>query len=156
MIDMERKLFGNSLIFQLYGVLNLILIAFLLTLLVLIFNGIYLLTRIEFAVFIAFHIFLLFFVRMHYLFVLYDDKSQKIEFHYTRRFSLKWKKNSRTVQLPIKQLDGYKITRDSFGLAVISFFKREKGERYELGPFVVGVITKQQKARLRESFGEPL
>jgi hypothetical protein len=152
----NKKLYDNHSLFAAYGLINIMLVIFLLVLLVLIFNEIYLLTRIEFVAFIAIHIFLLFFVRIHYLKVFFDQKQKKVEFHYNRRFSLTWLKNSRTVLLPLGQFDGYEIKKDSLGLAIISFYKKKNDERYELGPFVVGFISKRERLFLKESLGESL
>jgi len=152
----EKLLFENRLLFVIYGVLNVLLLAILLVLLVLIFNDIYILSRIGFVFFIGIHLALLFFIKIQYLRISYDEGKQKIEFHYSKRFGLKWHKNARTVLLALSQFDGYEISKDSFGLAIISFYKLEKKERYELGPFYIGFISGKQSSALVEAFGESL
>ena len=123
---------------------------------ILLFNDIYVLSRTGFVVFVGIHLFLLFFIKIHYLYILYNDEKQKIEFHYNKRFGLKWARKSRTVLLPLKQFDGYKISKDSMGISTISFFKLEHKERYELGPFHVGFIPQKVKEAIKETFGESL
>jgi hypothetical protein len=153
---MEKKLLDTRNIFILYGVINLLLILILLTLLILIFNDIYILSRIGFVVFVGVHLILLFFIKIHYLCIYYDEGKQKIEFHYNKRFGLKWQQRSRTVVLPFKQFDGYKLQKDSLGLLTISFFKLEKKEKYELGPFHIVFINKKERRNLEDAFGESL
>jgi len=152
----EKKIFDNRLLFILYGLLNVFLIIILLVLLILLFNDIYILSRIGFVIFVGIHLFLLFFIKINYLCIHYDGQKQKIEFHYNKRFGLRWEKRSRTVLLPLKQFDGYKIDKDSIGIAVISFYKLENKERYELGPFHIGYISKKIKKHLEDTFGESL
>ena len=144
----EKKIFDNRFLFVFYGLLNLVLILILLVLLILIFNDIYVLSRIGFVLFVGLHLALLFFIKIHYLQISYNEEKQKIEFHYSKRFGLTWQKRSRTVLLPLKQFDGYEISRDSLGIAVISFYKLEKKERYELGPFFVGIISAKEKKNI--------
>jgi len=150
---MEKKIFDNRPIFQLYGWVNVLLIVFLLSLLILIFNQVYLLSRFQFVIFVGIHLALIFFVKVHYLSISFDEIQGKVEIHYNRKFGLRWLKKSRTTLVAIKQLDGYKFTKDSLCLPVISFIKTENGERYELGPFHVGYISKKQMKILEDSFG---
>ena len=152
----EKKIFDNKISFLLYGILNIALLVVLLILLVLLLNDIYLLSRTGFVVFVGIHLFLLFFVKIHYLYVIYNEEKQKIEFHYNKRFGPRWQKRSRTVLLPVQQFDGYKVRRDSMGIAIISFYKKEKKEQYELGPFHVGILSKKKKESLAEVFGDSL
>lgn len=152
----NKKILDSSSLFILYGVLNLLLIFVLLALLILLFNDIYILSRTGFVAFVGVHLFLLFFIKIQYLCLFYDDEKQVIEFHYNKRFGLKWRQKSRTVLLPLKQLDGYNISKDSMGIAVISFFKLEQKERFELGPFHVGFISNEVKQKLKDAFGESL
>lgn len=152
----EKKIFDNKAIFILYGVLNIVLLLVLLTLIILLFNNIYILGRIGFVLFVGIHLFLLFFIKIHYICIFYDEEKQKIEFHYNKRFGLRWQKKSRTVQLPLKQFDGYKIHKDSMGISVISFFKLENKERFELGPFHIGVISKGKMKHMEDTFGDSL
>jgi hypothetical protein len=152
----EKKVFDNKAIFMAYGLLNIFLLIVLLVLLILLFNDIYILSRFGFVIFVGIHLFLLFFIRIHYLCIFYDDEKQKIEFHYNKRYGLKWQKRSRTVLLPLKQFDGYNIAKDSMGISVISFFKLEHKQRFELGPFHIGILSKRIKKNLEESFGESL
>ena len=153
---MERKIFDNKLLFMLYGVVNFLLIIILLTLLIFFINDVYILSRIGFILFVGVHLFLVFVVKIHYLCIYYDDKKQKIEFHYNRRFGLMWQKKIRTVLLPLKQFDSYKISKDSIGIAIISFYKLDQKERFELGPFHVGLISKKEMQLLEDSFGTAL
>ena len=153
---MERKIFDNKLLFMLYGLVNVLLFIFLITLVILLLNDIYILSRIGFVIFVGIHLFLLFFIKIHYVCIYYDDKKQKIEFHYNRRFGLMWQKKIRTVLLPLKQFDGYEFSKDSLGIMVISFYKLEQKERYELGPFHVGFISKKEKQLMEDAFGAAL
>jgi len=148
---MERKLFDNHRFFAAYGWINVLLVVFLLTLLVLIFNEIYLLPRLGFVVFVAIHLMLLFVIKVHYLCVLLDEENERIEFNYSKKFGWCWLQKARTTLLPIKHFDGYKIEKNSFGLPVISFFKKENGEQFELGPFHVGQISQKEKEILKTS-----
>ena len=150
---MAKKLFENRILFSIYGWLNIILVLILLTLLVLIFNEIYLLSRIGFVVFVGIHVVLFFFVKVHYLCVFIDEENEKIEFHYNRKFGWRWKQKARTTLLPVRQFDGFKIDKDSLGFPVISFFKKENGEQFELGPFHIGYISKKQLKILKEKLG---
>lgn len=152
----EIKVFDNKVIFLLYGIVNIILLFVLLMLIILLFNDIYILSRTGFVIFVGIHLFLLFFIKIHYVCIFYDEEKQKIEFHYNKRFGLRWQKRSRTVLLPLKQFDGYKIRKDSMNIPVISFFKKENKERYELGPFHVGFLSRSKKEHLKEVFGESL
>lgn len=152
----EKIIYSNKGLFLAYSIANIFLMFFLLTLLILLFNDIFILSRVGFVFFVGIHISLLFFIKIQYLRIAYDEEKQLIEFHYNRRFGLKWQKKSRTVQLPLKQFDGYTLTKDSFGLTNISFFKREKKERYELGPFHIGFISKSEHHLLEETFGNSL
>lgn len=152
----EKKIFDSKVLFLIYGIVNIFLIVILLTLIILLFNDIYILSRIQFVVFVGFHLFLLFFIKIHYLSIFYDDKNQKIEFHYNRRYGLRWQKRVRTVLLPLKQFDGYKIEKDIMGISVLTFYKFENKERYELGPFHVGMISVKEKKELENTFGKSL
>ena len=107
-------------------------------------------------IFVGAHLFLLFFINVHYLCIYYDEAKQKIEFHYNKRFGLKWQQRSRTVLLPLKQFDGYKLQKDSLGLHTISFYKLEKKEKYELGPFHIVFLSKKERQNLEDAFGESL
>lgn len=153
---MDKNIVDNKNLFIVYGVANLLLLLFLLTLLILFFYDVYILSRIGFVVFVGIHLFLLFFVKIHYLCIFYNDEKQKIEFHYNKRFGLKWQQKSRTVLLPLNQFDGYTLDKDSLGLFMISFFKLEQNEKYELGPFHIGFLTKKEKQNLENAFGESL
>ena len=152
----EEKIFDNRFLFVLYGMLNLFLIIVLLILLILIFNDIYILSRVGFVLFLGLHLSLLFFIKIHYLSIFYHEEKQRIEFHYSKRFGLNWQKRVRTVLLPLKQFDGYEISKDSLGIAIITFFKLEQKERYELGPFHVGILSGKVKNALEKAFGESL
>lgn len=152
----EKKIYDNKPLFLLYGLLNLLLILFLLALIILIFNDIYIFSRIGFVIFIGIHLFLLFFIKIHYLCIFYNDEKQKIEFHYNKRFGIRWQQKTRTVLLPLKQFDGYEIDKDSMGITVLSFFKKEQKEQYELGPFHVGFISKKETQLFKDAFGEAL
>jgi len=152
----EKLLFENRRLFVLYGALNVLLIAALLVLLVLILNEIYILGRIGFVIFVGIHLSLIFFIKVHYLRISYDEENQKIEFTYNKKFGLKWQINARTVILPLHQFDGYELNKDSLGIAFISFYKLEKKERYELGPLSVGIISRRQRSALNEAFGDSL
>jgi hypothetical protein len=152
----EKRIFNNQLLFVIYGLLNVVLILILLVLLILIFNDIYILSRMGFIIFVGIHLSLLFFIKIHYLCIFYHEEKQSIEFHYSRRFGLKWKKRVRTVLLPLKQFDGYELSKDSLGIAIISFYKLERKERYALGPFYVGFISPKERKALADVFGESL
>ena len=151
-----KRLFSNRLLFVIYGMLNVVLVLLLLVLLILMFNDIYVLSRMEFIIFVGIHLSLLFFIKVHYLSIFYHEDKQSIEFHYTKRFGLNWQKRARTVLLPLKQFDGYELEKDSLGVAIISFYKLEQKERYALGPFHVGFISSKEKKALKEAFGESL
>ncbi len=88
--------------------------------------------------------------------IYYDDEKQKIEINYNKRFGLKWKQKIRTVLLPLTQFDGYKMSVDFMGISIISFFKLEQKERYELGPFHIGFISKKEKQLMENTFGASL
>jgi energy-coupling factor transporter transmembrane protein EcfT len=150
-----KKLYSNHFIFSLYSYINVLLIIFLLTLLVLIFNQIYVLSRFGFVIFVGIHLALLFFVKVHYLSIYLDEENKKIEFHYNRKFGFRWLRKSRTSLLPLKQLESYKISKDSLGLPMISFFKKENKELYELGPFHVGHISQISMKNLTDFLGDP-
>ena len=152
----EQRIFENKLLFILYGALNIVLIFALLILLILLLNDIYILSRIGFMIIVVLHLFLIFFIKIHYLAILYNDEKQKIEFHYNKRFGLKWKVKSKTVLLPLSKFDGYKLSKDSMGISVISFFKLELKERFELGPFHIGYVSEKERRKMEESFGEAL
>ena len=153
---MERKIFDNKLLFMLYGLVNVLLFIFLITLVILLLNDIYILSRIGFVIFVGIHLFLLFFIKIHYVCIYYNDEKQKIEFHYNRRFGLMWQKKIRTVLLPLKQFDSYEISKDSLGIMVVSFYKLEQKERYELGPFHIGLISKKEMQLFEDTFGTAL
>lgn len=150
----EKKLYDNKQIFIWYGLFNVVLFIILLTILIFLINEIYILNRIGFVLFVGTHLFLVFFVKIHYMSIYYNDDKQKIEFHYNRRFGLKWQNKIRTVLLPLKQFDSYKISKDSMGLGIISFYKLEQNERYELGPFHVGIILRKEKQIIKDTLGE--
>lgn len=152
----EQKIYENKVLFMLYGIVNILLLLFLLTLLTLYLNDIYILSRVGFVMFVGLHLFLLFFIKMHYLCIFYDEEKQSIEFHYNKRFGWKWQQKIKTVLLPGKQFDRYKISKDSMGISVISFFKLEQKERYELGPFYIGYLSIKEKQLLKAAFGESL
>ena len=152
----EKKIYSNKGLFIGYGIVNLLLVLILLTLIILLINDIQVLSRVGFIFFVGIHISLLFFIKIQYLRISYDDDEQKVEFHYNKRYGLKWEQKARTVLLPMKQFDGYKITTDSLGIIIISIFKLEKKEQYELGPFYVGYISKAEKQRIEDAFGKPL
>ena len=152
----DPKIFDNKILFILYGTLNLILILVLLVLLIFLFNDVFIISRIGFVVFVGIHIFLLIFVKIHYLSLYFYEDEQKIEFHYNRQFGLKWQQKTRTVLLPFHQFDGYKIERDNLGIMVMTFYKKEQKERFELGPFHIGFISRKEKKDLISQFGESL
>ena len=151
----EEKLYDNKLLFMAYGLVNIVLVVFLLVLLILIYNDIYILGRIGFVAFVGIHITLIFFIRIHYVCVYFDSQKRKVEIHFNRKFGLKWPQKSKTVLLPIDQFDGYKITTDSMGLQLVSFYKIQDKDRYELGPFSVGFISKKEKKQFTAALGEP-
>ncbi len=150
----EMKIFENKWLFILYGGINTLLILILLTLITFLYNDIYLLGRIGFVIFVGVHLTLLFIIKIHYVCIFYDEADKKIEFHYNKQFGWKWRQKIRTVLLPVKQFDSYKISKDSMGLSVISFYKLEKKEQFELGPFHIGFISIEQKQLLKNAFGE--
>lgn len=150
----EKKIYENKVLFLIYGIVNSILLIILLALLILIFNDIYILSRIGFVAFIGVHLLLLFLIKMHYLCILYNEEKRIIEFHYSKRFGWKWQQKMKTVLLPKKQFDGYKISKDSMGITVVSFYKLEQKEQYELGPFHIGMVSKKEKQLLKDIFGE--
>jgi hypothetical protein len=84
-----KKIYSNKGLFILYGMANLFLLIFLLTLLILYLNDIYIINRIGFVVFVGVHLVLLFFIKIHYLCIFYYDKEQKIEFHYNKQWQTK-------------------------------------------------------------------
>ena len=151
----EKKIYDNKLLFIAYGLVNIALVVFLLVLLILIFYDIYILSRIGFVVFVGIHISLIFFVRIHYVCIYTDAEKRKIEIHFNRKFGLKWLQKSKTVVLPFDQFDGYNISVDSIGFRSVSFYKIQDKDRFELGPFSVGYISKKEKMRLKAAFGEP-
>lgn len=151
----EKKLYDNKLLFMAYGLVNIVLVVFLLVMLILIFNDIYILGRIGFVVFVGIHIALIFFIRIHYVCVYFDAQKRKVEIHFNRKFGLKWLQKSTTVLLPFDQFDGYKITADSMGLPTVSFYKNKDKDRYELGPFSIGIISNKEKKQLTAALGEP-
>lgn len=153
---MGKKIYNNRILFSAYGIINIVLIIFLLTLLILIFNDIYILSRIGFVVFVGIHIVLIFFVRIHYVCIYTDADKRTVEIHFNRKFGLKWLQKSKTVLLPFDQFDGYKISADSMGVMIVSFYKIQDKDRYELGPFSVGFISKKEKKQLVAAFGDPL
>jgi hypothetical protein len=150
-----KKIYSNKGLFILYGMANLFLLMFLLTLLILYLNDIYIINRIGFVVFVGVHLVLLFFIKIHYLCIFYYDEEQKVEFHYSKQFGWKWQQKMKTVLLPLKQFDGYDISMNSMGVMVASFYKHEQKERYELGPFYIGFIPEKEKQFLTKTFGEP-
>lgn len=152
----EKKIYENKVLFLIYGIFNSILLIILLVLLVLIFNDIYILSRFGFVAFVGVHLLLLFFIKMHYLCIYYNDKKHIIEFHYSKRFGWKWQQKIKTVLLPMKQFDGYKISKDSMGLTMVSFYKLEQKEQYELGPFHIGMVSKKENQLLNDIFGKSL
>ena len=152
----EKKIFDNSPLFKLYGIVNVFLVLMLLTLLVLFFNDVEVINRTGFVIFISIHIIFLFFIKVHYLCIIYDEENKRIEFHYNRTFGIRWRQKARTVLLPIKQFHGYQISRDQLGLVQISFFKLQDREKYELGPFHVAILTNYDKLQLQNTFGETL
>lgn len=150
----EKKLYDNKWLFISYGLVNIVLVVFLLLLLILIFNDIYILSRAGFVVFVGIHITLIFFVRIHYVCIYADTEKRKIEIHFNKKFGLKWQQKSKTVLLPFNEFDGYKITADSMGFPSVSFYKIQDKDRYELGPFSVGYISKKEKKQLTAVIGE--
>jgi hypothetical protein len=151
----EKKLYDNKWLFISYGLVNIVLVVFLLVLLILIFNDIYLLSQAGFVVFVGIHITLIFFVRIHYVSIYANAEKRKIEIHFNKKFGLKWHQKSKTVLLSFDQFDGYKITVDSMGFLSVSFYKIQDKDRFELGPFSVGFISKKEKMQLKAAFGEP-
>jgi len=152
----SRILYDNTRLFIIYGLLNLCLLLFLLILIIFLFNDIYILSRTVFVLFIGIQTALVFFIRMHFLRVTWYDDTQTIEFLYNKKFGIRWRKNATKVTLPLVQFDGYSMSKDSAGLKTLSFFKLEKKERYELGPFHVGMISAKEKSSMVETFGESL
>jgi len=151
-----RILFSNSRLFVFYGLLNLCLLLFLLTLIIFLFNDIYILSRGIFVMFIGVQTVLVFFIRIQFLQVAWNEDTQAIEFLYNKKFGIRWRKSATNVSLPLAQFDGYSMKTDSTGLKTLSFFKLEKKERYELGPFHVGIISAQERIAMEETFGEAL
>jgi len=151
-----KILYNNRRLFVFYGLLNLCLLLFLLTLIIFLFNDIYILSRAVFVMFIGVQTVLVFFIRIQFLQVAWNDDTQTIEFLYSKKFGIRWRKNATNVSLPLAQFDGYSMKADSVGLKTLSFFKLEKKERYELGPFHVGVIPAQERMAMEETFGEAL
>lgn len=151
---MDIKIFDNQIFFRIYGWINVILILLLLTLISLIFNEIYLLSRIGFVVFIGVHLVMIFFIKIHYLCIFFKEESESIEFHYNKKFGWRWQQKARTTLLPMKRFDRYEIGKDSFGLPVISFFKIENDEQFELGPFHVGYISEKQLKTMKDNLGK--
>lgn len=152
----ETKLIDNKYQFLLYGVINVLLLLILIVILILFFNDIFIISRTVFVLFVGLHLFLLFFIKIHYLCAIYNDQKQVIEFHYNKKFGIYWQKNSRTVSLPFKQFNGYKIEKDTVGLYAVSFYKLENKERFELGPFHIGILYKANRELLKSTFGESL
>ena len=146
---MVKRIFDNGALFRIYGWINIILVLFLLTLLVLIFNEVYVLSRVGFVVFVGIHLALIFFIRIHYLCVFIDEENERIEFHYNKRFGWRWQHKARTTLLPMKRFERHEIGKDSIGLPTISFFKKENEEEFELGPFRVGYISSKDLSQLR-------
>lgn len=131
-----------------------LLIFILLALIYFLYNDIYVLGKIGFVVFVGVHLLLLFFVKVQYVSLFYDEENQKIKFHYNKQFGWNWSQKIRTVLLPMKQFDGYKIGMDSMGMSVITFYKLDKDDRYELGPFHVGFISNKERRRFKKLFGD--
>jgi hypothetical protein len=152
----EIKLIDNRHQFLLYGVINVLLLITLIIILILFFNDIFIFSRTVFVLFVGIHLFLLFFIKIHYLSAFYNDRKQTIEFHYNKKFGIYWKKKSRKVLLPLMQFDGYKLEKDAVGLYAISFFKLENKDRYELGPFYIGILSNTKKELIKSTFGESL
>ena len=152
----EKKIYCNKNLFIGYGTVNLILMLILLTLIILLYNNIHVLSRIGFIFFVGIHISLLFFIKIQYVRISFDEEKQLIEIDYNKRFGWKWQQKARTVLLPLRQFDGYKLTKDSIGITVISFFKLEQKDHYELGPFHIGLISKKEAQILKDAFGETL
>ncbi|MDZ7607663.1 MAG: hypothetical protein U5K79_19215 [Cyclobacteriaceae bacterium] len=151
-----RKLYSNSRLFVFYGLLNLLLLLFLLTLIILLFNEIYIFPRAVFVLFIGVQTVLVFFIRIQFLQVTWNDEAQTIEFLYNKKFGIHWRKKATAVTLPLVQFDGYSMKKDGAGLKTLSFFKLEKKERFELGPFHVGIISAKDRSTMEETFGESL
>ena len=151
-----RVLFDNKKIFLAYGILNTVLVFVLLTLVILLFQDIYLLSRIQFVIFVGIHLLLLFFVKINYLYVGFDEDRQLIYFRYNRRFGIRWYRNAKEVQLSLEQFDGYAYQKDSMGLWLITFYKKEHKQRFELGPFYIGILPKKSQQKFTEAFGESL
>ena len=152
----ETKLIDNKYQFLLYGAINALLLIILMAILILFFNDIFIISRTVFVLFVGLHLFLLFFIKIHYLCAIYDDRKQLIEFHYNKKFGINWKKKTRTALLPLMFFDGYTLEKDAVGLYAISFFKLENKERYELGPFHIGLLSGHKKELLKSTFGESL
>ena len=151
----EQKIIDNRITFIVYGVLNIVLLLVLIAILILYFNDVFVLSRFEFVLFIGVHLFLLFYVKVHYLRISVDPEKQHIEFHYNMRFGLAWQKNIRSVLLPRAQFDGYELEKNSIGISVISFYKIEKEEQFELGPFFIGFLSSKERQLLQEALGSP-
>ncbi|NJN27914.1 MAG: hypothetical protein HC819_19035 [Cyclobacteriaceae bacterium] len=149
-------IFDNKRMFLLYGLANVLMLLVLMVLLICLFYGIYLLDRLAFVVFIGIHLFLLFFVKIQYLYIEYDEHTQTFLFRYNKRFTLKWQQKSRSVILPATQMAGYTIEKDYLGLEMVSFYKSENAERFALGPIHVGRISKANKEALIKVFGMPV
>ncbi len=152
----SRILFNNSRLFVFYGLLNLCLLLFLLTLIIFLFNEIYILSRTVFVLFIGIQTALVFFIRIQFLCVTWNEDTQLIEFLYNKKYGIRWRKKATKVTLSLVQFDGYSMKSNSAGLKTLSFFKLENKERYELGPFHIGIITAKERVTLEETFGEPL
>ena len=151
-----RIIYSNARLFVIFGIFNLMLLGFLLALIILLFNEVYIVSRTIFVLFVGLQTFLVFFVQLHYLKVTWDDDAQLIDFRYNKKFGLRWRQNTTKIDLPLAQFDGYRLQKDNLGLCAISFFKLERKERYELGPFHIGIIYGKERKSLEETFGESL
>jgi hypothetical protein len=151
-----RVLYDNRRLFILYGLLNLGLLLFLLALIILLFNEIYILSRTIFVLLVGIQTFMIFFLRLHFMQIKWDEENQTIGIVYNKNFGIRWRKNAIRVVLPLSRFDGYSLGKDSLGLPTITTYKLENKERFELGPFHIGYISKKEKALLGDTFGEPL
>lgn len=152
----KKQIIDNRGLFLAYGILNVVLLIGLVIILILFFNDIYVVSRTMFVLFVGIHLFLLFFVKVHYLSVSYDSMREIIDFQYSKKYHFKKKDRTRNVTLALSQFDGYKIEKDALGLITLTFYKLENKERFALGPFHVGFVSTASRKLLIDTFGESL
>ena len=79
--------FDDKRLFLLYGIVNILLITFLIILVILFFNNIHLFRREIFVLVIALQIGFFFIVRIHYVVLGKDEKKKVIKLSYQKKFS---------------------------------------------------------------------